>query len=292
MLDKDAAVDFESPGFVPAMFGFQGTLYFVFTAPSIGQRLYKTDGKSSAVYLQQFDTAAPEDDSAPTQLPRFLAMGDNVYFTDSPGLHLKLWKTNGTIGGTKTAVDFRGTEVWYADDLLATKKAIYLIGYGDRGETVMRTQGTRSTTAVLGRPGEFFPPDDFGPELKLFGNSLYFSNAGDLWRASTDAPSTIQGTVFNDTNHDGLRDHGETGLAGFGVYLDLNRDGQYEKGEPKQQSDELGRYYFEGIDPGKYRVGLTLPDGFIPITATEFSTTVAANGSSTKNFGAVPIQHV
>lgn len=42
------------------------------------------------------------------------------------------------------------------------------------------------------------------------------------------APNTIGGTVFRDLNGDGVRQSWEPGVPGLGVYLDLNRNGQFD----------------------------------------------------------------
>src|SRR5262249_9613556 len=60
-------------------------------------------------------------------------------------------------------------------------------------------------------------------------------------------PSTLQGTVFNDLNQDGIRDPGEPGIPNWLVYLDADQNGQYTSGEAYTPTDALGAYSFTGL---------------------------------------------
>ncbi len=57
---------------------------------------------------------------------------------------------------------------------------------------------------------------------------------------------SVSGTKFNDTNGNGLRDGGETGLEGWLIYVDENRDGQFA---------HAGR-----VDADRFPVGTVLGD--------------------------------
>jgi hypothetical protein len=89
------------------------------------------------------------------------------------------------------------------------------------------------------------------------------------------AIGTIQGTVWNDDNGDGLRNVGELPMAGQAVFIDLNNNGTAELGEPLRLTDALGNYSFANIHTGSYTVKNILPDGWISAdtkSATVFST--------------------
>ncbi len=84
-------------------------------------------------------------------------------------------------------------------------------------------------------------------------------------------PGSIQGLKWLDTDADGVRDDNERGLAGVTVYADLNGNGAFEAGEPATETladdpdtavDEAGRYWLEGLEPGRYLVREVVPDGF------------------------------
>jgi len=51
-----------------------------------------------------------------------------------------------------------------------------------------------------------------------------------------------------------VRNSGEPGMPGVTVYLDLNKDGKLESGEPTQVTNSFGSYKFSGLLAGAYRV--------------------------------------
>jgi VCBS repeat-containing protein len=69
----------------------------------------------------------------------------------------------------------------------------------------------------------------------------------------------IHGTIWNDSNGNGVRDAGEVGQSGVTVYLDLNQNGQFDSGEPWTMTGADGSYAFTGLTPGTYMVGVALP---------------------------------
>jgi len=71
--------------------------------------------------------------------------------------------------------------------------------------------------------------------------------------------ASIGGTVFNDRNGDGRRNKNESGLAKQAVYLDTDRDGQRDAGEPSVLSDASGRYVFSDLAAGTYYVRKVAP---------------------------------
>lgn len=74
---------------------------------------------------------------------------------------------------------------------------------------------------------------------------------------------TIQGTVWNDDNGDGLRGAGESALADRTVFVDLNANGISDVGEPSRLTDASGNYSFTNIHTGTYTVRESLPEGWI-----------------------------
>ena len=76
-------------------------------------------------------------------------------------------------------------------------------------------------------------------------------------------PSTISGTVFEDTDADGAaRESGENGLSGRTVYVDSIANGVRDSGEPFAVSDASGSYSITGVNPGTYTVRQQLPGGW------------------------------
>lgn len=75
------------------------------------------------------------------------------------------------------------------------------------------------------------------------------------------APETVSGTVFNDSNHDGVQDNGETGLAGVPVYIDPNYNRKLDAGEQSVVTDALGRYTLSNLPADPEIVRVVLPSG-------------------------------
>ena len=90
----------------------------------------------------------------------------------------------------------------------------------------------------------------------------------------------ISGTVFEDMNGNGVRDAGETGIAG--VTLKLFNANDKIVDEDVTRVD--GSYVFTGALPGSYTVEETDPDGYASITANTKSVTMASGGSAIANF--------
>jgi len=80
------------------------------------------------------------------------------------------------------------------------------------------------------------------------------------------SPSTqFTGRKFADLNGNGFADTGEGGIAGAFIYIDLDRDGQIDIGEPRTTTDANGNYSlnFQGLQAGQtYRVREVLEPGF------------------------------
>ena len=75
---------------------------------------------------------------------------------------------------------------------------------------------------------------------------------------------SIQGTIWNDVNADGVRAAGDPGLGGWTVFLDLNLDGVPNAGELTALTDAGGAYSFPSVVVGNYRVSEVLQDGWNP----------------------------
>jgi hypothetical protein len=123
----------------------------------------------------------------------------------------------------------------------------------------------------------------------LNGSAIAGVNFGN--RQRTDA--TIAGVVFADSDHNGVRDAGEKGLAGIPVYLDLNNDGVQDAAEPVSTSsadlfytpavNEAGAYQFTHLAAGTYHVRQVVPDllGATPAAAREQVIVLGVGGQRT-----------
>lgn len=100
---------------------------------------------------------------------------------------------------------------------------------------------------------------------------------------------TITGTIFNDTNGNGVQDATEIGLQGWGVYLDNNNNGIFDAGDVRALSDATGTYSFSNLAPGTYNLRQNVPAGYTLSTPTSLPQTLnfTLNGISRINFGEV-----
>jgi len=100
---------------------------------------------------------------------------------------------------------------------------------------------------------------------------------------------SIAGKVFNDTNGNGIRDGNESGLAGFRVFLDLDGDGMWDKGEPFTRSSSSGRYEFFDLRAGSYTVRVTAVSGYQLTTSSAWRVKTSKTSTVTRYFGAKQI---
>lgn len=58
---------------------------------------------------------------------------------------------------------------------------------------------------------------------------------------------SVKGTKWNDLNANGVKDAGEPVVKDWWIYLDTNRDGDHDSGEPAARTDAYGKYTISGI---------------------------------------------
>ncbi|MCH2184050.1 MAG: S8 family serine peptidase, partial [Mariniblastus sp.] len=69
----------------------------------------------------------------------------------------------------------------------------------------------------------------------------------------------ISGSVFHDSDGNGLRDGNDFAVPGFTVYLDGDQNGNWTTGEPQATSDTNGNFSFSNVAPGNVLVRMTIP---------------------------------
>ena len=77
----------------------------------------------------------------------------------------------------------------------------------------------------------------------------------------------ITGTLWNDIDGNGIRSNADTGLSGWSVFLDSNRNGLYEIDELAQTTDASGFYTFNEVPVGEYVLSAQLAEGWDITTA-------------------------
>jgi len=118
----------------------------------------------------------------------------------------------------------------------------------------------------LGGSGLDLPPDDYMPP----GNeprSVY--TAGAIFAIEqTPLPISIAGTVYEDVDLDNVRDAGEPGIAGVKLTLLAWNGKSYVGTGRTTTTDASGKYRFDDLLPGTYRIIQTQPNGYFSIGAT------------------------
>jgi uncharacterized protein (DUF2141 family) len=87
-------------------------------------------------------------------------------------------------------------------------------------------------------------------------------------------PVSFSGTVFNDTNADGVKESNETGLSGWTVYIDANKNGKLDPGELTTKTSSNGSFSFTGLSPGTYIVRVVVPTGYTSTAGVSDSITL------------------
>jgi protocatechuate 3,4-dioxygenase beta subunit len=122
------------------------------------------------------------------------------------------------------------------------------------------------------------------------GQAVTGTNFGAV-KTSTPPPppgGSIAGTVFADTDADGVKDAGERALANYTIYLDADGDQVYDAGERAVTTDADGNYVFTSVAPGSYRVCEVIPTGWqatVPSNAYRAVTVTASQRVTGQNFG-------
>jgi subtilisin-like proprotein convertase family protein len=75
-------------------------------------------------------------------------------------------------------------------------------------------------------------------------------------------PGEIRGVMWNDLNGDKARQTGEQPLAGWQVYLDLDRNDALSLGDTVVLTNSSGEYVFANLPPGQYVVGEVVKPGW------------------------------
>lgn len=105
--------------------------------------------------------------------------------------------------------------------------------------------------------------------------------------------AAITGAKFNDFNNNGVRDPGDTGVAGWQLFIDSNNNGVFDTGEPLTATDADGNYAFTGLLPGTYTVGeIGLSAWFPTAPRTVLSANFTSGAQNFTNSGASDPWHV
>ena len=246
--------------------------------------LYREDGLPPI--LLPLATLPTANGNSPPQLT---VSGSHAFFVAGD----QLWITDATVAGTRPVAQFSpGATI---SDLTAANGAVF---FNVNRQDLWVSDGTADGTAPL---AHFDPVPWYDQGLRgltASGSHVFFAAADathnrELWAA--DVAGSISGSVFNDANHNGLQDPGESGLAGVTVYLDANNNGVLDPGEPSAVTGQNGTYTFAGLQSGAGVVREVLPAGWRRTTPPADSATTVVHpalASAGPVFGDVQVSTV
>ena len=101
---------------------------------------------------------------------------------------------------------------------------------------------------------------------------------------------TIAGSVFDDLAANGVFSSGDTGLAGWVVYADLNHNEQLDTDEPSAVTNSSGAYTLSNLPPGSYDLEIVSQAGWVrtlPNAGSSVVTLAPGATVSNENFGVI-----
>ena len=111
--------------------------------------------------------------------------------------------------------------------------------------------------------GGYLPTVPAGGSYTIIAPAATLFDGKNFANVQAAAPAPISGSVYNDVNHNGVRDPGEPGLAGRVVYLDADNNSRLDPGEISTTTDSAGSYLFQNVAPGTTTLREVLPSGWV-----------------------------
>ncbi len=152
-----------------------------------------------------------------------------------------------------------------------------------RGTAYVQPLSVGSPAIDRGDPATTLTSDQTGALRSRDGNGDLTSRS-DIGAYET-LGTALTGTVFADSNGNGVADNGETGSPGWTVYVDLNANGQLDSGEPSTTTandnpatagvNEAGQYSLANVAAGSYTLRVAPRSGYALTAPTVIQTSVA-----------------
>ena len=191
--------------------------------------------------------------------------------------------TTGQAANLYAWIDWNGDGVWEATESVA---------FRDTNGNPMTQLNAGANTLFFTVPGDAVVGNTFArfrlsqqPSSLPTGADATGGEVEDYEVSILAPPHNITGTVYNDLDGDGVHDTGETGLAGWTVYIDANNNGTWDAGENFAITDEYGYYAIPNVFPGTYTVreDLDLQPGWSQTGSISHTVTMDTSGDQTGN---------
>lgn len=191
---KDVFAGFEG-SYPYSLFAFKGSLYFGAYSGGFAYSIWKSDGTESGTNkFADLTLATYYENFADPASQVFCISNGQLYFnaTDWNVTGGELWKTDGTIEGTKLVKNINTNP--YADsypsELTDVNGTLYFNAYdGVHGRELWVTKGSEKSTALI-RDITEGPSGTYVAELTGAGQKLFFLADGNLWSTGGDEAST------------------------------------------------------------------------------------------------------
>lgn len=266
-------------------------VFFVFPDSRLGPQLWAWDGTTTGTSLvRQFVTS-------PTTAGTLTEFDGEVYFLAFDAQGTRLWKTDGTSAGTVPLTDTAAL----IPGMIVAGGALFFDEVNASGQwQLLSTDGTTAGTQSVYQMNAPYRGSLFDPlPFTISGNNLFFPaddgvHGRELWK--TTLSGSVSGSVFNDTNHNGVPNPSEPGMPGVTVYLDANANGQPDPDEITATTDANGNYLFPDVPGGiTYTLREVPPAGWrqtAPLPAADTESVIAGRTEVAPAFGVVQISSV
>ena len=236
---------------------WNGKVYF-----QNGQSLWSTDGtKTGTSQVVSLTYGSPSHFTPLGSQLLFLAGADSTF-------DLHWWSTDGTTDGTQqvstasVSVLINNTQI-----AVAGQHVFFPATTTAQGTELWMTDGTGAGTVMVQDLSPGTGSSSPGPMVGL-DDTVYFQASPEafatkLFKYSLDGASSISGTVYTDSNYNGVHDSGEPALPGITVYDDVNNNDVLDAGESQAQTDPDGFYLITGLAAGAHSVRIVRPLGQI-----------------------------
>jgi len=244
-------------------FNFYGQTYTGANSLFVSSKGLITLGAGDLAYQNTDLTSSP---ALPTIAPLWTDLFNNNLPNNAPEIMGQFQQLNGSGVDNQLVIEWNQVGAWrdfYSPPI--TFEAILQLNTGFNTSSITFNYTTlNATTSPIVTTGIKAAGTQGADRLLISENtaSSYIASGQAIQFTAPPFGSTISGKVFDDLNGSGVQNAGDPGMAGVTVYLDLNRDGHLDPGDPSTVTDSNGNYSFTNLTTGSYLVEEVTPQGF------------------------------